>query len=371
MQPLAKKHVYFPNLDGLRFLGSLSIIIFHIEGIKSRHGQQIIPWIKYFNPDGSHSVSLFFVLSGFLITYLLLREKKDTGDINMKKFYARRILKIWPLYFFIGIIGFFVMPHLDFYFYGDYSNCVDTHFWRDLILYFCFLPPLMPSEAIGAAWSVRVEEAFYLVWPWLLKWFKNYYKAFWFVVIGVLLLRNTGVYLVHHYHKHMFVAFVHLIRDYRVSCMAFGGLAAYLYVEEKTEILNILYKKNLQRAVYALLFVLLCFKVIIPRIHFEAYALLFAYAVLNLATNPQSVIRLDYKWMNYLGKISYGLYLYNPIVRIFCLEGIEHLYKSSVMGWQMNLLLYISVIGGTILVAILSYELFEKRFLKLKKYFAS
>lgn len=70
--------------------------------------------------------------------------------------------------------------------------------------------------------------------------------------------------------------------------------------------------------------------------------------------------------MNYLGKISYGLYLYNPIMRIFSIEFVEYLFGKSISGWQMEVVLYISAILTTILLAALSYQFFEKPFLKLK-----
>jgi peptidoglycan/LPS O-acetylase OafA/YrhL len=87
----------------------------------------------------------------------------------------------------------------------------------------------------------------------------------------------------------------------------------------------------------------------------------------NIAANPDTIIKLDYKWMSYLGKISYGIYLYSPIMRIFGYEFTKNLYHSEISGWAMNLTLYAFSIFSTILVAVLSYEFFEKFFLRKKK----
>ena len=367
METPAKDKLYFPNLDGLRFIGAFLIILIHIEGLKEKEGKEIIPWIHYFHADGSLLVSLFFVLSGFLITYLLLKEKENTSTIHLKKFYSRRILKIWPLYYFIGFLGIVALPMLYSYFSGHYSGRENS--WYNVLLYALFLPPFMQSLSIGATWSVRVEELFYLLWPIVLKSTKKYFSVFVGVVIIVLLFRNISAILLHLKPIILFRIMDHLSKDYRFSCMAIGGMAAYLHIAGKKQILSFLYRKDVQYGVYILMLLLFIFKVHLPGINFEFYSFLFAFLVLNLATNPQSILSFDYSWMNYLGKISYGLYLYNPIVRILCLEGIEHIYGKDITGWGMNLLDYGSTIFGTILVSTLSYEFFEKPFLRMKRRF--
>ena len=111
----SNKHIYFSGLNGLRFFAALAVIITHIELIKE---QMEFPGLHSKNKIvfelGGLGVVFFFVLSGFLITYLLLKEKEQTGTINVKKFYLRRILRIWPLYFLIVALGFFVLPHFTF-----------------------------------------------------------------------------------------------------------------------------------------------------------------------------------------------------------------------------------------------------------------
>lgn len=389
MEPetISAKRTYFPNLDGLRFIGSLLIIIFHIEGIKGLHNRPQITIISNYIPIGNMDVSLFFVLSGFLITYLLLQEKKEKDSINLKAYYARRTLRIWPLYYFIVIVGFFVLPCLDVYFNTAYSENIHRHFWIYLIASLFFLSPFVRSsqglpQTIGPIWSVGVEEIFYLCWPLFLKKTKKYLFLFISIILFILLLRN-GVFLSYNlFHLNqsfdfVFTYFRSILMQYRISCMAIGGISAYLLVFEKKKILSILFRKDLQWTVYAITIGLLLMKVGLngipeeefPSISHEAYSVLFAIIIINLAANPRSVVKLDYKWMNYLGKVSYGLYIYNPIMRIFSLQLTERLFNREISGWQMNIFLYFFTIAFTIITAILSYEFFEKKFLRLKKKF--
>jgi len=345
----------------------MTILLLHVEDIKIKQGQEVITWIRYFNPVGVYAVSLFFVLSGFLITYLLLKEKENTQHIDLKNFYRKRILKIWPLYFLIGTIGFFLLPKLDVYFHGAYSQGLGEHLWVSVLLYFLFLPIAVSSDTIGITWSVRVEEIFYLFWPILLRSFKNYVRLFIWVIALVIIGRNLSEYLARATHNHWLEDAALLARAYRVSCMAIGGIGAYLVVKEKSKILSFIFRKDVQLIIYGLIAALFCFRIYIPFVQFEISSALFACMVLNLAANPDSIVRLDYKWMNYLGKVSYGIYMYNAIMRIFCLKAIEHIFNSKVSGWQMNLLLYISTIATTLVISIISFEFFEKRFLNMKK----
>ena len=103
--------VYFNNLDALRFLAFLSVFVSHVAlflGYESNnHSFNFIK--KVFLVHGDLGVNFFFVLSGFLITFLLLTEKDNSKNISLPHFYLRRILRIWPLYFLTLFLGFFVI----------------------------------------------------------------------------------------------------------------------------------------------------------------------------------------------------------------------------------------------------------------------
>lgn len=145
----------FPGLDGLRALAATMVIFFHFGGPNWT-------WLS-----GWVGVYLFFVLSGFLITTLLLREQDRTGRISLSNFYIRRVFRILPPYLVIlgGIIAFVLLR-------GEF---LERGFPRALKYYLTFLNEFFPSTADHAAdnffsgsWTLGIEEKFYLVWPFLL-----------------------------------------------------------------------------------------------------------------------------------------------------------------------------------------------------------
>jgi peptidoglycan/LPS O-acetylase OafA/YrhL len=112
---MTDKIKYFLNLNGLRFIAASTVVIHHVEQTKDLYGFK-----NYFGNAtvqliGSMGVTLFFVLSGFLITYLLLQEKAVHQTVQLGKFYMRRVLRIWPLYYLVVLLGLFVFPHLPFF----------------------------------------------------------------------------------------------------------------------------------------------------------------------------------------------------------------------------------------------------------------
>ena len=108
MRPLR----YFEHLDTLRFFAFFSVFVLHVTFFGTYYNGE--PWFVFIKDslvqNGDLGVNFFFTLSGFLITNLLLQEREDTGKINILKFYARRFLRIWPLYFMLVFVGFIVLP---------------------------------------------------------------------------------------------------------------------------------------------------------------------------------------------------------------------------------------------------------------------
>jgi peptidoglycan/LPS O-acetylase OafA/YrhL len=375
-----KERIYFPNLDALRFISAISIVIFHTEQLKLRHGGETLKWLVYFEHWANIDVSVFFVLSGFLITFLLLKEKKAKGSINLKDYYIRRTLKIWPLYYTVMILAFFLLPFFASGFYGNYTWGLEDHFWISLVGVIFFLPCLPGSggrlpESIGPSWTVRVEEAFYLFWPVIIRKSKRFIRTCCIIIVAVLAIRGVPVLLKLLYGNNPVNAIridelAKLLLEYRVSCMAIGGIAAYLLIENNQKILNWLFRKDVQIMVYTIFAILLLLRVVIPIANQEFYSVLTAFLILNLAANPVSVIKIGSKWMAYLGSLSYGLYMYHPIMRILSLEAVKYLFNKDVAGWQMEALYFGFTIGSTIIVSMLSYKLLEKPFLNLKKKFS-
>jgi len=150
---------------------------------------RVFEWAIKFREVFSFGVPIFFVLSGFLISYLMLKEYKEQGSFNLNNFYMRRVLRIWPLYFIVLIIGFVLFPMLRTYLlhipYVENANP---------LLYILFLSNfdqlkqgVLPfGVGLGPTWSVSVEEQFYLFWPLLLLLFSK--KKFIIPVLIVMVL---------------------------------------------------------------------------------------------------------------------------------------------------------------------------------------
>lgn len=102
---------FFEGLNSLRFFAAFLVVMHHSETIRKKNGLENFEWLGLFR-NGGNAVTFFFVLSGFLITYLLLKENDQKKTVSVKNFYLKRVLRIWPLYFLLVVIGTLVLPEL-------------------------------------------------------------------------------------------------------------------------------------------------------------------------------------------------------------------------------------------------------------------
>ena len=405
-----KTKVYFPGLNGLRFFAAFAVIITHIELIKKYLGfdtlwfdagrvqsffyyplrdilDQKVHWLSPLVAElGPLGVVFFFVLSGFLITYLLLVEKNQTATVSIKKFYLRRVLRIWPLYFLIFILGFFVLPHFDAFYVPEQSESLRENFWGNFWCYLCILPNLglaiyiVAVPAIGQSWSIGVEQQFYIIWPVIMKWFKKPLVAILSVTIAllvfkaciILLERNIEEMLWGHLHTKWLRVLNKFLAMSKIECMTIGALGAWLIFTKKERILNLIYSKAMLIFAVGGVFILIYFtpRAIQDGIHL-LYAFCFLTIILNVSREGRFFFSLENHFFHLLGKISYGIYMYHLIVVtfvVFCFQQV--LGRGSELGFIYNLLIYVLSIGGTILISWLSYEFFELRFIKIKTRFS-
>lgn len=368
-------NVYFPSLNGVRFFAAFIVIIDHLELFKIYFGIKPL-WSEQFSSYlGSFGVTIFFVLSGFLITYLLLVEKENS-EINLKKFYLRRILRIWPLYYLLLTISFFVIPHMSFFYVPQYSQEINLYFPIQLILYSFLLANVafvyLPNIAFGnVLWSVAVEEQFYIVWPLIIKNKKNLIKFFCLLLVGLVFIRlfiNLNPFSIQNFFPNKLYTFLDRTR---FSCMIIGGIGAYYIKNENDRFMKVVYSKHTQIFAF-LLFILLLINVIkIPGISLvlnEVISLISMIIIVNLATNKNSMLSLENKVFNYLGKISYGMYIYHLFVITITLK-IFNLYspKTDLQFYIWSALLLITVLIFTIAISNISFIFFESWFLNLKK----
>lgn len=344
---------HLPGLNGLRAIAAVTVMVIHAQDYLRALDLPILGSTE----AAAFAVTVFFALSGFLITYLLLRERQRSGRINTLNFYIRRTLRIWPLYFtFFGLTMLFnvafaepVMPGLVPYY-----------------LLFAANIPLAAQQFINHAshlWSLSVEEQFYLIWPWLLRFVKRVEFA---LVAFFLVYWVVKVYLRFHHGgdsiPYTFIQFT------RFDCMALGGLGAWLYWRGIPVTLGkIIHSISVQVACWLALVVTVpdWFHVAQPIDH-TLIAGATVVIILNLVGNPRPLFALRGRVWEYLGGISFGIYMWHPLVSALVGKAVHPL--TMPVPVKISLVM-VSVSVFTILIAHLSMKWLETPFLRMKNRF--
>ncbi len=341
----------FPALDGVRGIAALMVIFFHYFVVihPSTHLLSLVKKIAVFGQTG---VSLFFVLSGFLITRILLNSKEDNN--YFKNFYARRSLRIFPLYFLFLIFYFYVVPLLievnnnaSGWFYWVYlQNVAMTFNWDNYgPLHF---------------WSLAVEEHFYLFWPFIVYFFdinKILFSGIFLIIISCFL----RFYFTEANYETFYFTFT------RMDDLVLGTFLAIL---EKKNLLGLRSKKIFTNALIFLFFLNLVPWLFLDLVsHFwlqviknpliaSFYFALIGYLISDMGS--KATIFFKFSWLRFSGKISYGLYVYHPVVFLL---GTKYVHISNVILDFSVLVLF------TFILSTLSFYIFENQFIKLKRYF--
>jgi peptidoglycan/LPS O-acetylase OafA/YrhL len=358
----------FPGLDTLRFLAASFVVLGHIplnqESLRLPHPA----WGAFFY-RGSPAVSFFFTLSGFLITYLLLDEGARTGTIAVRTFYLRRVCRIWPLYFAVVFAGLFVynalLPRLGIPYRVEYALPLA------LVLYGALLPNLMNSlytvgGILNPLWSIGVEEQFYLVWAPAVKRFRRHLPALCWAVLGAsfALFSLARLDVFGPYRAKGFVG------QLRFHYMAAGALAAWALHERRAAFLA--WAPFTRRALQAVLLLLLLDYYLATFIHWgwlgdEALQLvLYPWLIVEVGANPRRLVRLGSRATEYLGTISYGIYM----LHMFAVYATSAAFRAA-GGARLPLPLFLAAyyamaFGLTFLLAHLSHRWLERPFLRFK-----
>jgi peptidoglycan/LPS O-acetylase OafA/YrhL len=374
--------VHFKNLDGIRFIASLLVVLHHMQYFKTESGVASWPVLTYMLKDaGRVGVNLFFVLSGFLISYLLMKENSEKGTINFKHFYIRRVLRIWPLYLAYGIVLIvlspFVMQKLGI------LNQSGTHAILTNLLFMilfavniqlAFFP--YNKGILEITWSVCIEEQFYLIWPLLLIIFKKRLKLLFTIMLSVGFLSKTLCLVLPHFFPtlstgELFRKSYVLLFD-KMELFGMGMFAAYLLFNQQLykRLFDAILKPGIQwfMLIFTMLVMLSIIKIpVLSKIYYDQFihAILFGYLML-LAVAPNSILHLETPLLRTLGKISYGVYLFHaPICQMLLIFFIK--FFGAVKNIPVYEFVYpLTAIITTCIIAYLSYELYEKHFLKLK-----
>jgi peptidoglycan/LPS O-acetylase OafA/YrhL len=338
-------------LDGIRAMAAVMVMFFHFTG---NHGEPKA--LMQAAVIGQTGVDLFFVLSGFLITRILLATRSSPHFF--KAFYVRRSLRIFPLYYGFLAFHFFALPA----WFGMPVSPFSSQIWA--WFYLQNIPATfegITSSGPGHFWSLAIEEQFYLVWPLMVYLLPR--RRFFILVLATLLvppfLRMVLL-------SHGITVFYFTLT--RVDALGFGALLAVMLSDRSWLLRHQRLFRRLLIALTALLlplFVLLsgskhdwlqtAKSSLIPALYFA----LIGFCI----TDPSSrfLTRIfSLRWLRWLGGISYGLYVFHPL----CFSLVQkYAAPSSYVGdVAMSF-------GVTIAVAYVSFRFFETPILKLKRYF--
>lgn len=379
--------LYWPQLDGLRALAFLLVFINHLPPLPMDVHHPPIGWgmvaLVLFGLArvwGWIGVEVFFVLSAFLITSILLRERERCGDVSFRRFFIRRMLRIWPLYYLMGLLAFLVFPLL-----GYQAPLLGSPSWQEMMrahalpyLLFLFnfsLPTSLPLTFIVIAWSVTMEEQFYIVWGWCMARFKK--RSALYLIAGIALAvgylarqhlqAQSADHLVFYYntlsHLDPIVMGIVLALLMQSGRLQPESLRAYGWLLFALPVLFYIYLMFLEPSVYANQ------PSIVPV--FSFIALFAGMLLLSLFAWEPARRFFSSPLITHMGRLTYGTYFLHVLaIEIVTpwakalFQGSGHIYQAWLLGAAVSLLL-------TFLLALVSWHLLEKHFYRMRHRFAS
>jgi peptidoglycan/LPS O-acetylase OafA/YrhL len=365
------------ELDSLRGISIILVIAFHVFKRAAYFTKnEILHFISSLTYIGWMGVDVFFVLSGFLITSILLKTKN--GSHYFKNFYARRILRIFPLYYIFIVVMLILLP----IFLPDYKSNIP------MIAPYLFLyiqnwimrqgGSGLPAH-LGATWSLAIEEQFYLIWPMIVYYTRR----------DTLIKIGMGVILFSLFYRMLaallwsdvgqFATFFYFDTFTRFSELIFGALLAAFFTDEAWRERIRLFSPSVFLISF-LMFVGMCFYLypnLIPYyssvpLTLWAYILipLFSASLIGLlVTSPENnLIRKFFrnKIFSFFGKYSYSMYLLHMPIALALLDFMD---GRHLKGWKVYFGYIVLTYILTTLGSLATWHILEKRMLRLKKYF--
>jgi len=376
------RRFYHPELDALRFFAFLAVYICHsipnvlVDGVSRTNGALEARMLTTIKDTGNFGVCLFFLLSAFLITELLRREVQVFDGIHVGAFYLRRILRIWPLYFGITIVfalggRFFpalrMEPGRMFAYFCLAGNWyIATHPWI--------------QTPLRSLWSISVEEQFYLAWP-LLAWLGGMrvlvMASLAIMPISLLTISIVSTEKAYAYNTVWLNSFT------QFQFFAWGALLAFTLHGHVPKIDRAI-RGAIGCAAMVLWLLAASFgQIKRPGVEVSSSQCCFGYLLVAtgcifffLAVLGISV-RWVPRWITYLGKISFGLYVFHEVAFLLVDEMQKHTETLTpfLRPWSLRHIGYTLVINKiaalciTVMLAMLSYRFWESPFLRLKRRF--
>ena len=347
--PQTSATFYRPELDLLRLVAFLLVFVLHGPRLtESGNGvtvlKETIAFVfNRFALAGQAGLPLFFFLSSYLITELLLRERERTGRIHRKAFYLRRILRIWPLYYLgvvLAIVTGLVLPEFS----------LNRHEILYLLTFTAWFGEVFHGNPFGVLWSISVEEVFYLLWPTIAGFGTNVLK--WTAILLIPIAPFTLKLFRHGWYN----PGTHFI------FFATGGLIAILLHERLWSLPDPL-------RIPAFVSGIVCFG-IVRFVEVNESLVYFALDIgcvllfLSVLGMPKQLLSPR---VLYLGKISYGLYVFHlAVYRLITPKILFQPFRSELLSLALT---YVVTLATTVCIAAVSYRYFETPFLNLKKRF--
>jgi peptidoglycan/LPS O-acetylase OafA/YrhL len=349
---------FLPQLDGLRGLAILAVIAYHAES-----SMLVLGW-HWFTGFGWSGVDLFFVLSGFLITRILFGELQLPGitprDYYLR-FYARRALRIWPLYYaFLLVVIVFGSG-----FFPELEALHSTHPWPYYVLYLQNLV-FMGLFPLQFTWSLAVEEQFYLVWPAVVR-MLNVRRVAVLAMSGLVVAPLARAWAVSADINYDAIAVFPLTR---LDGLLWGALIACA-VQHSRFTSPVLTRLGVIAVLGGI--VLGALPVHQTVIRFSAFSMAYAGILAMALSLPPTtgVLRpLNWSFLRYTGKVSYCMY----IAHLAVMRIVENIWTRQSGGapidsWLPAIALFAAQLAGIYLVAAISWRYFESPILTLKRHF--
>ena len=367
--PGQRQSFYHPELDVLRFFAFFAVFLHHAlpreaaSYLNAGLTTTATEWLLATKKAGAFGVDLFFALSAFLITELLRREYAARGEFSLSSFYIRRALRIWPLYFtFLAATAFLIPIIIPQDRFGPIYLVSFALFFGNWI---CVTSGL-PFSVASPLWSISVEEQFYLGWPLLLR------------VFGMNCIKQLAIaMLAVAFAVRILLAILGVANDAvwcntlaRLDPIALGALLAFVLSGRSPRINTGLRLLLCGLALAGWLLVSKYLRLDGPTSVFTYFGSALASVALLLAflkTNTPLLYRAPFTWLVYLGRISYGLYIFH-LFALTLMSGLSSIPVLEIpLNFERRLLLSFLL---TVILAAASYRWLEQPFLRLKRRFS-
>lgn len=361
-----KKKFHFKNLDSIRTIAFATTFLAHAFYTNNTaiENSSIFQYAIRFQDVFSFGVPVFFVLSGFLITYLMFLEVEKSGTFSVKDFWLRRILRIWPVFYLVIFIGFVVFPIVRGQLLGEpYEESARWWMYAAFLSNFDQLKSGLPyGIGLGPTWSVSVEEQFYFVWPVLFFLFR--FKKFIFPILGILGTSIIFSYLFNLRSTHTIYCMVYL------SIGASAGYLAYFkndFIKKITQVHWIIPLLSITT-----LFILMnTYRGLAHSfLYIPLIAGLIAYIILQQCYGTNLNLK-NIPFIEKIGKYTYGLYLYHVICNFIAHAMVDLVLKIDENLWTVIVVRPLLSMTLALILSYLSYHYYESYFLKLKNKFTN